>query len=234
MTWIFRIAVPLMVSALVFTPAVLEPESTIGSFLLDSWYIQLPNTVLFGVGLWAWLRRAFPLFRAQHLVARFELDEDLGDDDVETLLHDVPSSWPETLSVRRLLRLLEESEQKRDPRIINEVLAKRDARTLEQGHLVVDSLKSVIPVVGFLGTVVGLSLAMLAFPEVAEPDKLRAALGAFSRSLSLAFNTTMLALIYTVILILLTTIARASEQRLLESLDRAADHLVKRLPRGLS
>jgi len=87
-------------------------------------------------------------------------------------------------------------------------------------------------VIGFLGTVVGLSLGLLSFPDVADVDSLRLALKAFAASLSVAFNTTLLALVYAIVLILLRALLRAAEFRALEGSAEASRRLAEALARG--
>ncbi len=112
---------------------------------------------------------------------------------------------------------------------MNGELSRRDIAEIEQGHLVLDSLKNIIPVVGFLGTVIGLSLGMIQFPEVTDIEALRSALKGFAASLSISFNTTVLALIYTIILILLTSALKEREESLVGNLDEHARLLISGL-----
>lgn len=225
---VFRLVAPMLAAAAVFLVlAGVAPTSYVGEFFLNGWYVQAASTWLFFVGLWLWAEKALPMVQSRELAKHVRIRTQHSEADVHRLLQTVPAGWPKLLTIRRILRLLEEVKAGQDPRALNELLSRQDARHVERGHLVVDSLKGIIPVIGFIGTVLGLSMGMLAFPDVADPTKLRTALLDFSRSLSLAFNTTLLALIYTIILMLLTLVSRESERNLLERLDTVAEDLVR-------
>jgi len=223
-----RFLAPLAVVVLIFVSiSTVDRESDLRAFLLSGWYVQAPNTWLFLIGVWLWAEKGIPIMKSRQLLKHVKIEPHYSEEDMQQLLRSVPPGWPKFLTVKRLVRLLEEVKAEQDPRVLNELLSREDLRWVERGHLVVDSLKGVIPVIGFLGTVLGLSLGMLAFPDVADPAKLRTALSEFSLSLSLAFNTTLLALLYTIILLLLTMVSRESERTFLERLDGVADDLVK-------
>lgn len=223
-----RLLVPLVVTVLIFVLiGTLDPKNGLSAFMLSGWYVQAPNTWLFLLGVWLWAEKGIPIMKSRQLLKHVKLETYYSEEDVQRLLRSVPKGWPKFLTVKRLVRLLGEVNAQQDPRVLNELLSREDLRWVERGHLVVDSLKGVIPVIGFLGTVIGLSLGMLAFPDVANPAKLQTALSEFSLSLSLAFNTTLLALFYTIGLLLLTMVSRESERTFLERLDGMADELVK-------
>ena len=224
-----RLLVPLVIAVLIFVLIdSLERQSDLRSFLLSGWYVQAPNTWLFLIGIWLWAEKAIPILKSRQLLKHVKIEANYSEKHVQQLLENVPPGWPKYLTVKRLVRLLEEVKAGQDPRVLNELLSREDLRWVERGHLMVDSLKGVIPIIGFLGTVLGLSLGMLTFPDVADPEKLRTALSEFSGSLSLAFNTTLLALLYTIILLLLTMVSRESERTFLERLDTVAYELVNK------
>lgn len=93
---------------------------------------------------------------------------------------------------------------------------------------------TIIPVLGFLGTVFGISLAIVEFTVALEgarsfnsirPDLLRAV-----ANLGLAFNTTLLALFFSGIVLAAMTFVQKREEELLASIERyCIDHLVVQL-----
>lgn len=78
-----------------------------------------------------------------------------------------------------------------------------------------------IPVLGFIGTVLGLSMAMSGFGQVlsqgADIAEIRSALETVTGGLSTAFDTTLLGLIGALILQMWTTMLRRDEARLLDA-----------------
>jgi len=85
-----------------------------------------------------------------------------------------------------------------------------------------------IPTLGFIGTVVGISIALAFAGEADTQDP--ALLAELTKRLAVAFNTTLLALIMSAILVLIQHIVEAKEER---ALNRAGqyclDHLINRL-----
>lgn len=207
------------------------PESSFATdFLLKAWYIQALNTWLFLVGLIYWWQRQVLLKGEKALLKEVMLpDEPIYRDKAEKLVETAPEEYREALTVRRFRELLQGALYGEDIILLNGELSRRDITEIERGHLVLDSLKNIIPVVGFLGTVLGLSLGMIQFPEVSDIDALRNALKGFAASLSIAFNTTLLALSYTIVLILLTSFLKEREEALVTKLDRDARMLISGL-----
>jgi biopolymer transport protein ExbB/TolQ len=70
---------------------------------------------------------------------------------------------------------------------------------------------------------------MLYFPDIANIDELRKALKGFAQSLGIAFNTTLLALAYTIVLIILTTVLKENERQLLQQLDELSSRFISRI-----
>lgn len=90
-----------------------------------------------------------------------------------------------------------------------------------------------IPTLGFIGTVVGISFALNAvadMPDVTNSEAIRAWLGALTNDLGLAFNTTLIALIMSVVLVFLMHIAQAKEEAALNNAGQyCLDNLINRL-----
>ena len=78
----------------------------------------------------------------------------------------------------------------------------------------------VIPAIGFIGTVVGIAWT-LAQVDPAEPD-----LSALTKSLAVAFNTTLVALVLSAILVFFLHLVRNMEEK---SLNRAGQYTLKNL-----
>lgn len=98
--------------------------------------------------------------------------------------------------------------------------ASNDEDSMESSFSLLNGLLWAIPVLGFIGTVLGLSIAIGKFGEVlqnVEVSELRAHLQEVTAGLSQAFDTTLVALVAALGIQLLLTSVRNSEQRLLDS-----------------
>lgn len=102
-----------------------------------------------------------------------------------------------------------------------------DANLLESSYSMLRFLVWVVPILGFIGTVMGIGIAVNHFssfiPAVSEieeaMDSLRQGLGQVTSGLGTAFNTTLVALCFVVPLMLLTSWLRKSEEHLLARFD---------------
>lgn len=90
-----------------------------------------------------------------------------------------------------------------------------------------------VPTLGFIGTVIGIALALSSaadMPDVTEGDKIREWLGLLTTDLGLAFNTTLVALVMSSILVFLLHIAQAREEMALNGAGQyCMDNLINRL-----
>ncbi len=91
-----------------------------------------------------------------------------------------------------------------------------------------------IPIMGFIGTVLGLARAVGGFSVLGTaPDliSIKNAIGQVTMGLGVAFETTLLALVLTIPLMLLLTFVQRDEEKLLVELDNYLDQtLLTRLP----
>jgi biopolymer transport protein ExbB/TolQ len=126
-------------------------------------------------------------------------------------------------AARRLRALLQAFAIGEDPMALNEALSNSDQEQVERGHILLNTLKQLLPVLGFFGTVLGLSGAMISFPKVASQaqnvEQLRATLQGFASQLSVAFETTLLALGYAVIVVILTAVLKQEEEAFVARID---------------
>ena len=91
----------------------------------------------------------------------------------------------------------------------------------------------VIPTIGFIGTVVGIALAMGEagnLPAIDQPDQFQPWMQTLTGRLSLAFNTTLLALLLSAVLVFLMHVAQQREESALNrSGQYCLDNLINRL-----
>jgi biopolymer transport protein ExbB/TolQ len=106
---------------------------------------------------------------------------------------------------------------------VDEVLrsrAQNDESAVESSYTVVKGLIWAIPVLGFIGTVIGLSKAIGGFGSVLNEagamDQLRPALQSVTAGLATAFETTLQALIAALIIQMLMTFVKRGEERMLD------------------
>lgn len=209
---------------------VLPKDSFAYSFMFNGWPVQVLNCWLFLVGIVFWVQR-YSLFKSEEVAFdKIQMPQDsIPRDRVQKLIESMPEDYKNTLTLRRFREILQAFLYGEDIIRLNEELSRRDMGGVERGHLILSSLTHIIPVIGFLGTVVGLSMGMIVFPKMGDASALRIALGDFATSLSVAFNTTLLALGFTVALILLTSFLRQREEALVSRVDERARVLVGKI-----
>ncbi len=90
-----------------------------------------------------------------------------------------------------------------------------------------------IPTLGFIGTVIGIALALSAandMPSLDDSEAVKMWFGAMTTKLGLAFNTTFLALVMAAILVFLQHLAQGREESGLNGIGQyVIDHLINRL-----
>jgi len=104
---------------------------------------------------------------------------------------------------------------------VDEVLRSRadsDESGAESGYTVVKGLLWAIPVLGFIGTVLGLSVAIGSFGAVlatsADAEEIKPALQSVTAGLATAFETTLQALVVTLVIHMFMTMVRRKEERM--------------------
>ena len=112
--------------------------------------------------------------------------------------------------------------------------AENDENLMESSYSLVRGLIWAVPVLGFIGTVQGLSSAIGGFASVLEKarqmEELKPALFKVTGGLSTAFETTLVALVAVLGVHLLLTMIRRSEESLLDACsDYCQRHVVSRL-----
>ncbi|MDA7858685.1 MotA/TolQ/ExbB proton channel family protein [Mariniblastus sp.] len=103
-----------------------------------------------------------------------------------------------------------------------------DESTMETSYAIVRGFIWAIPVLGFIGTVMGLSVAIGGFGDVlsktSDPTALAESLKVVTGGLSTAFETTLLALLFALFLQLMVTFLHKSEE---EFLDECSEYCQK-------
>jgi len=112
--------------------------------------------------------------------------------------------------------------------------ANYDENVMESSYTLIKGLIWAIPVLGFIGTVQGLSTAIGGFGKVlssgADTSELTPALQGVTGGLATAFETTYVALIAALIIQLILTAVRKHEEEMLDSFQEYCQrHIVGRL-----
>jgi biopolymer transport protein ExbB/TolQ len=137
-----------------------------------------------------------------------------------------------TYLVRRIAGVLDFAASRRSADNLDDqlrTLADNDSVALEGSYALIRFITWAIPILGFLGTVLGITEAIFGVtPEVMEKSLSRVTDG-----LGQAFDATALALGLTLILMFITSLVERLEQGVLEEVDRYADEeLAHRFARG--
>ena len=108
-------------------------------------------------------------------------------------------------------------------------LADTDAVALENSYSLIRFITWAIPILGFLGTVLGITMAI----SGVTPEKLETGLNQVTDGLAIAFDATALALGLTMLTMFLSFVVDRLEQGALEDVDRYVDrHLAHRFERA--
>lgn len=134
----------------------------------------------------------------------------------------LPGSARATWYVRRLVGALSYVLQRGSASELEErlgVLADRDADQLEGSYELIRNITWAIPILGFLGTVVGITIAIANI----TPEQLQDSLDQVVGGLAVAFDTTALALALSMVLVLGKFLVERAEKGLLARVETAAE-----------
>lgn len=193
--------------------------------------IQIINSTLFGAGI-SFMVLRYWFIKGEEKVLKLQISREttISVKDVEKEINNIPKKYRETKCARRLSDLLRGYKYKEEIIGLNEVLSRRDMDQIGRSHLFLNNLRQLIPLLGFVGTVFGLSLAMLKFPEITkhagDVGHLKDALKDFAASLSVAFDTTLLALGYAILVALASSPLRRKEENLVAKIDEKTRDLI--------
>jgi biopolymer transport protein ExbB/TolQ len=201
--------------------------------------LALTVLVLKAVGL-RWQRRAFALAILPVEAGRITPENVAGAiQHVEGLRAATRSAGKRRrFLLERTLRTLEHFAARGDvaeTAAVNSSESDADAAAVASSFSLVKVLIWAIPILGFIGTVIGISDAVGAFSQslkgAAELDSIKVSLRAVTTGLALAFDTTLVALVASILVMLPTSRIQQAEERLVDEVD---DFCVTRVLRTLS
>lgn len=214
----------------------LEKDNYVYLFFFRSWYVQAVTTWLYSAAMIFVFNRLYCLGDERKILAeRISLERapSISRKEAEAILEGIPSEYRTSMGFRRIDELLRAYLHGEEVIRLNQELSRRDVEQIETGHLVLNALRQLIPVLGFLGTVVGLSLGMVQFARTSGTtqtvDGLRSVLNEFAAKLSIAFDTTLLALIYMVVVVLVVSMLRHTEETFVAAVDHKARLLIMKM-----
>ncbi len=137
---------------------------------------------------------------------------------LEAHLKTLPRAWRQTVLLRRISDVCRYVKGRRSADGLEEqlkYLADQSYDRADESFGLVRTINWAVPIIGFLGTVVGITLAI----ANVTPDQLDTSLNAVTGGLAVAFDTTALSLSLTLVLVFLYFIVERSEQQILSRVE---------------
>jgi biopolymer transport protein ExbB/TolQ len=157
-------------------------------------------------------------------------------------LERIPARQRRTFVVSRLARILRFYRSGRSAEEVASnlrVLAEADAQAVESSYVMVKVLIWAIPILGFIGTVLGIGQSVDGFSSsmqgAQQMETIRTSLGQVTTGLAVAFDTTLIALVLSLLVMFPTSTLQKAEEKLLGAIDSYLDgHFLCRLHQGAS
>jgi biopolymer transport protein ExbB/TolQ len=152
-------------------------------------------------------------------------------------LDELPASVAGNALVLRIRRALHHFEARRDAREVVDQLASQaqaDADAVESSYTMVRVFIWAVPILGFIGTVIGIGAAVGGFSEsvgaAVDLDVMKNSIGSVTTGLAVAFDTTLLALVMSILIMFPASSLQKSEEDFLAAVEDYCDErLVRRL-----
>ena len=150
-------------------------------------------------------------------------------------IRDLPVNPSSSFLVQRVLRGLEHFTVRRSASEVSTVLASQselDSHAVSSSYALLNVFIWAIPILGFIGTVMGLGTAVgsLGVQDTADIEGIKQSLGAITGGLGVAFDTTLVALIMSLMLKFPASSLQKAEEDLLNWVDEYCnENLLKRL-----
>lgn len=193
--------------------ATLGDNTWFHDFFFRRSFVQWILLFAFALGLFHLLFRRIPAWLQERRALRsIQIDGDL------------PSSDTDSMVARRLrqLRSPTSGQAVKNPSLLAKHLAEHDEAELDAAYRVSGDIVQILPLIGFFGTVFGLSMGLYAsfLGEGGATTK------AFAKAIAIAFDNTLLGLALTVILFAIQSMLRKREDAILLHLNLVANDIV--------
>lgn len=157
-----------------------------------------------------------------------ELSHKIRPDNVDVFHRHIcglPCNFKHSFLLNRVFRALEHFKSRGSVQEVIDVLtsqAEIDASAVESSYTIIKVFIWAIPILGFIGTVIGISSAVSGFStflqDVEEIEFIRNSLGSVTSGLAVAFDTTLLALVMSLLIMFPTSSMQKAEEDLLISI----------------
>lgn len=172
-----------------------------------------------------------------------QFGEDINEGNLEKFIGHVgslPGDARESFLVNRVKRGLEHFRVRKNASEVSEVLSSQsdiDANAVESSYSILNVFIWAIPILGFIGTVIGISAAVGGFSTTLEAsddvNALKESLKGVTGGLGTAFDTTLVALVMSMMVMFPTSSMKKAEEDLLNWVDEYCnENLLKRLHDG--
>lgn len=234
----------LVVTAVFYGLLLAVPASRLAELFLDRGWVPY---VITGVSSWALLLLVARWRRLQAEGAALDVDliaaeEDasLGPADVSdalAILADRAVGFESSFLVARLERALRHFQARRRVVEVVEFLSsesRADEGRVDASYALIRVFVWAVPTLGFIGTVIGIGAAVGAFSETLEAaasiETMKDSIGSVTGGLGVAFDTTLLALVMSILIMFPASAVQRIEEGLLGEVDDyCAEILVRRL-----
>lgn len=160
---------------------------------------------------------SFNLLQDPRLYQPGELSEKA--ESLSAVVSGLPRRIQSTSLMRRYRDLCDYLQPRTDPNSLEEhlkYLADIEADRLHDSYSLVRTITWAVPILGFLGTVIGITMAITNI----TPDQLESSLPEVTAGLGVAFDTTALSLSLSMVLVFLTFLLERSEQSILGEIEQ--------------
>jgi len=238
--------------ALAFTAVALAMLFPLANFYVGELFLKrgwVPFVLLFflgwSIGILALKWRKLKRQRASMLfdLLPADISPDISEKSVDSFvehIHSLPVEPGESFLVNRVLRGLEHFQvRKSNPEVANLFSSQSeiDANAVQSSYTLLNVFIWAIPILGFIGTVIGISAAVGSFSGSLEQAQdisvLKESLNGVTGGLATAFDTTLVALVMSIMVMFPTSALQKAEEDLLNSVDAYCnENLLKRLSDG--
>jgi biopolymer transport protein ExbB/TolQ/DNA-directed RNA polymerase subunit RPC12/RpoP len=216
----------------------------IAEIFTDRGWIQYASVFFFGWSMAIIFLKSRKLARQKESMLFDLLPTDIAEDITPQNLdrftsniHELPADPRTSFLIKRVRRGLEHFRVRRNAAEVSGMLTSQseiDNNSVESSYTILHTFLWAIPILGFIGTVIGISAAVDNFAATMEAaddmNALQEALGGVTGGLGTAFDTTLVALVMSVIIIFPTKGMQKAEEDLLNWVDEYCnENLLKRL-----
>jgi biopolymer transport protein ExbB/TolQ len=213
--------------ACMFIPPI---RSSFGAIFVDRGWVDYAETWFFFWGMAILYLKYFKIKHQERAMLLNLFPSNIGDAvDSSTVsafidnIYDMPSSMRDSIIVNRIrkaLELFEARNSKSEAEAMLNTLSDVDANRSSGSFALVKVFLWAIPILGFIGTVQGLAVAVGSLNiDASNPEALKGAIGNLTGGLGIAFDTTLLGLILSMLLSFPLALIQKQDEEVLTMID---------------